>query len=529
MHELCRGYVAVVLMPVFEVLLIGLVILALAALAALSSYGRFARRVTARHSSSLPVEDGATQLDRAVAPLLPAHDGQTGMLLLADNLEAFELRALAARTAGRSLDLQYYYWLEDLTGELLAREVVAAADRGVRVRVLIDDINTRGNDMAYLRLDRHPNIEIRLFNPSRNRSNGLRRGVELAMRVFRTTRRMHNKAWIADGRLAIVGGRNIGDAYFDASHAMNFHDMDLLFVGAALPATERIFDAFWNSAAAIPIGALSRPIARRLRHRRVGPAIKPRPEIADLYRRHLAALDAGGGLPALVERLHWVSEVEVVSDPPEKAMGGGDSRLADTIYRTIATARSELGIVSPYFLPGDRGVAALASVTAAGASVAVLTNSLAATDVVAVHGAYASYRKGLLRKGIALYELRPRALREGASLFGSRGASLHAKAFTVDRRTGFIGSFNFDPRSVSLNTEMGVFFSDPDLVEQVRAVIRGQMSPASAWELDLDGDRIVWIGDAPEHGGSARSEPEAGPGRRIAAALIRILPIESQL
>jgi putative cardiolipin synthase len=195
----------------------------------------------------------------------------------------------------------------------------------------------------------------------------------------------------------------------------------------------------------------------------------------------------------------------------------------------MATARSELGIVSPYFIPGDRGVAALASITAAGARVSVLTNSLAATDVVAVHGAYASYRKGLLRSGIALYELRPKALREGASLFGSRGASLHAKAFTVDRRTGFIGSFNFDPRSVSLNTEMGVFFSDPDLVEQVRAVIRNQMSPASAWEIDLAGDRIVWIGDAEADGGAARSEPEAGAGRRIAAALIRILPIESQL
>ncbi|AMJ61788.1 phospholipase D family protein [Bosea sp. PAMC 26642] len=516
-------------MPVIEILVVGLVVTALAALAAFSSYGRFARRAEARPSHALPVCDDATPLDRAIAPLLHEKDGRSGLLLLAENLQAFEMRVLAARTAGRSLDLQYYYWLEDLTGDLLAREVVAAADRGVRVRLLIDDINTRGNDSAYLRLDSHRNIEVRLFNPSRNRSSGLRRGLELALRAFRTTRRMHNKAWIADGRLAIVGGRNIGDAYFDASHAMNFHDMDLLFVGAALPATQTIFDDFWNSAAAIPINALSRPIARRLRHKPVGPSVPPRPEVADLYRQRLVAMKAPAELAALVGRLDWVSDVEVVSDHPEKAMAiAGASRLATTIYRTIAAARSELSIVSPYFIPGERGVAALRRLTARGAKVQVLTNSLAATDVIAVHGAYASYRKSLLRSGISLFELRPIALREGASLFGSRGASLHAKAFTIDRRTGFIGSFNFDPRSASLNTEMGVFFSDPGLVDQVRAVILRQTAAANAWQLSVADDRIVWSGD-PEASQPNHAEPDASPGRRLAAFAIRLLPIESQL
>ena len=215
-----------------------------------------------------------------------------------------------------------------------------------------------------------------------------------------------------------------------------------------------------------------------------------------------------------------------MSDPPEKALGTGERGwLAETIYRTIATARSELNIVSPYFIPGDRGVKALGALTARGTKVSVLTNSLAATDVVAVHGAYASYRKGLLRRGIALFELRPDIRREGASLFGSKGASLHTKAFTVDRRTGFIGSFNFDPRSASLNTEMGVLFSDRQLVDQVRSVIIEQTAPAYAFELSLKGNRIAWSDGAQER----FSEPAASLSRRLAAGLIRFLPIESQL
>jgi putative cardiolipin synthase len=517
-------------MPLLEILLLCATIVLLASVAAFSSYGRFARRTKGEPSHALPVADDATALDRAIAPLLPDRAGQSGLTLLADNLQAFEMRALTARNAGRSLDLQYYYWLDDLTGELLAKEVVAAADRGVRVRLLIDDINTRGNDSAYLALDNHPNIQVRLFNPSRNRSNGLRRGLELALRAFRATRRMHNKAWIADGRVAIVGGRNIGDAYFDASQAMNFQDMELLFIGHALASVQSIFDDFWNSPTAIPINALSRPIARRLPRQPRRRKSRAARRIAGPYLKRLAEIDRAGASGIVEAPLSWSAEVEVVSDPPEKALGAGERGwLAETIYRTIATARSELNIVSPYFIPGDRGVKALGALTARGTRVSVLTNSLAATDVVAVHGAYASYRKGLLRRGIALFELRPDIRREGASLFGSKGASLHTKAFTVDRETGFIGSFNFDPRSASLNTEMGVLFSDRRLVDQVRSVIIEQTAPAYAFELSLKGNRIAWSDGAKFGDEQKFSEPAASLSRRLAAGLIRFLPIESQL
>lgn len=178
-------------------------------------------------------------------------------MLLSSNLHAFAIRALAARSAGRSLDLQYYYWKDDLTGGLLGKEIIAAAERGVRVRLLLDDINTRGNDSTYLAFDSHPNIEVRLFNPTISRAGALRRGIEMLLHAFSVTRRMHNKAWIADGRMAIVGRRNIGDAYFDASEIANFRDMDLLLLGPVVAQTEAIFDSFWNSAAVIPISSLA--------------------------------------------------------------------------------------------------------------------------------------------------------------------------------------------------------------------------------------------------------------------------------
>jgi len=515
-------------MPLFEILVVCAVAIAIAGLTGLTSYGSFARRAQGEKATALPVTSGDTLLDREVVALLEHRQGETGLLLLSDNLQAFELRVQLARSAERSLDLQYYYWLWDLTGDLLTQEIVAAADRGVRVRLLIDDINTRGNDSRYLALDGHPNIEIRLFNPSRNRANGIRRGLELAFRAFRTTRRMHNKAWIADGRVAIVGGRNIGDAYFDAARATNFHDMDVLFIGERLPDVESIFDDFWNSPVAIPINALSRPVARTLPAPR--PRARRRRPDAEPYLQRLSAIGKAAGIRGAAEPWHWTDEVEVLSDPPEKAWAVGQRGwLVARIYRVIRETRQELKLVSPYFIPGKRGVHALGRLAADGTSVSVLTNSLAATDVVAVHGAYASYRKPLLRQGVELFELRPDITPERPSLFGSTGASLHTKAFTVDGRIGFIGSFNFDPRSASLNTEMGVLFVQPELVARVNAIISEQTVSQHAFRVTLVDGRVAWNGGGEAARIAALAEPSASLWRRLTAAVIGLLPIESQL
>jgi putative cardiolipin synthase len=506
--------------------LIGFVVLAAlagVALAGVSSYGRLARRASGPSAHALPISDDETAIDHVVAPLLRERPGRTGVVLLADNLQAFAVRAASARQAGRSLDLQYYYWLDDLTGGLLLREVIAAADRGVRVRLLIDDISMRGRNRLYRAVETHPAIEVRLFNPSRNRGGGFRRGLELLARFVTATRRMHNKAWIADGRIAIIGGRNIGDAYFDAAADSNFHDMDLALAGEALEPTQRIFDEFWNSAVAIPIGALFRRRLRltldevRERHEKLAVSAKAGPYVARLK-------EVGGEAELLPrESMRWIEDVEVLSDKARKALGGNNGNLlAKRVGELVDSARADLAIISPYFIPGDDGMAALGRLSARGVRISVLTNSLAATDVVAVHGAYAGYRRRLLEQGVALFELRPELTRERGSLFGSKGASLHTKAFTVDCETAFVGSFNFDPRSRSLNTEMGVIVHDRELACEIDRHFREQTGPDFAYAVTLREGRLCW-------GGAGGAEPAASFYRRCAALAIGFLPVESQL
>lgn len=500
---------------------------ALASFLAVYSYGRFAKASRGASSFSLPTAADDTPLDRLVGKLVDHHPGQSGMVLVSGNLDAFAVRALTARKAGRSLDLQYYIWENGLTGWILVQEILNAADRGVRVRLLLDDINARGFDKAYLALDDHPNIVVRLFNPSRNRQGGIRRGIEMVLRAFTITRRMHNKAWIADGRLAIVGGRNIGDAYFGAASTSNFRDLDLLLLGETVRQTETVFDRFWNSSAAIPIMALAK--------RRAGSLGRLRQRIRTLLNderapRYLERIASNGTIAAMLgdeERLHWTSEAKIVSDPPEKAQGAGQENwMKHAIRPMLLSARTDLEIISPYFIPGEAFTRELVDMAQAGVAVAVLTNSLAATDVAAVHGAYSRCRLPLLLGGIRLFELKPYHHRSVIWLFGSSSASLHTKAFTVDQSLGFIGSMNFDPRSLSLNSEMGVVFEHPALVRQIREIFADETSPEKSYRVLADDGRIVW-----QDGGQAtlRAEPQAGLARRLTATVIRFLPVQSQL
>ena len=514
-----------------------LIILASAALfagasfLAVLSYGHFARSARGEPSQALPREPAFTILDKGIGRLVDAAGGKSGLAIVAANLDAFAIRALAARAAGRSLDLMYYYWKDDLTGRLLAHEILKAADRGVRVRLLVDDINARGSDRAYSAIDTHPNIAVRLFNPSRARNRGLRRGLEMLLRLFSVTRRMHNKAWIADGRLAIVGGRNIGDAYFDADESANFRDVDMALMGPAVQQVEAVFDAFWNSEVTMPVRALVRRKGiglEALRHmleattgsERAAPYLRQAMERISL----MVMLD-------LAMPVQWTEDVRIVSDPPEKALNrGADNWIMATLMPVLAAADSSVEITSPYFVPGTAGAAQLAAMVGRGIDVAVLTNSLAATDVAAVHGGYAPYRKPLLAAGVRLYELQPFLQRHQISLFGSRGASLHTKAFTVDDHTGFVGSFNFDPRSVSLNTEMGVLFVEPKLVGTLRGQFEMETGPQMSYRVGLrDDGRLCWTGEDEGRMTVFDREPQTRPARRLVAAAISWLPLESQL
>lgn len=508
-----------------------LVGLFLASYLALLSYDRFIERARGKPSIALPVSDDATPLDKLVAPLMAQREGETGLILLPGNLDAFAVRALAARQAGRSLDLQYYLWQGDLTGRLLAAEIIAAADRGVRVRLLLDDINTHRYDRSYLALNAHPNILVRLFNPSLARGGLLRRGLEMMLRFVQITRRMHNKAWITDGRIAVIGGRNIGDAYFDAGQDANFRDLDLLALGAVVRQAESAFDKYWNSRAVIPIGALGRQRKRGLRKLRRRLAALTADEASRPYLKRVEEQATVHGLLSGKGEIHWTAAARIVADPPGKVKGTGQKDwLMPAIRPLFLSATANLEIISPYFIPGNAGAAQLIDLTKKGVKVSVLTNSLAATDVTAVHGAYARCRRPLLEGGVRLFELKPYDEHHRHSLFGSRNARLHTKAFTVDDRLGFVGSMNFDPRSVSLNTEMGVIFEHEGLVREIRKIFASETSLRKSYRIGLERGRIVWQ-DGEEAGVAKilRDEPEAAPGRKLLARLIAILPIESQL
>ncbi|GEO87482.1 MULTISPECIES: phospholipase D-like domain-containing protein [Alphaproteobacteria] len=338
---------------------IALASLAFASFLAVYTYGVLPP-VHAVQSRAFALPKAQTALDREAAKLVESAGGRNGLILLSNNLDAFVARALTAQAASRSLDLIYYIWKADLTGSLMLHEVIEAADRGARVRLLLDDINAHGNDDIWLALGSHRNIEVRLFNPGRARQGTFRRGIEVLLRHFSLTRRMHNKAWIADGRLAIIGGRNIGDGYFDAAETSNFYDLDLMMLGPAVQGTEEIFDAFWNSGSALPIRALAGEPRRRLKKLRSRLSAMAKGEEASPFLANLRRNVSVSAMLADPGEIHWTADAEVISDPPEKAMGRkGDHWLMGCLGPVIASARHSLEITSPYFVPAESGTESL--------------------------------------------------------------------------------------------------------------------------------------------------------------------------
>ncbi|WP_373413966.1 phospholipase D family protein [Ensifer aridi] len=509
------------------------ILFALFLVAVLYVYGWFGRRPKTDPSFARPVGEERTGIDEDLGPFFPARSEESAVALISDNIEAFVARAHSARRAGRSLDLQYYYWKDDLTGFLLTREVLRAADRGVRVRLLLDDINAGIHDRLCISLDAHPNVNVRLFNPSRARTDRFRRGFEMAIRAFSATRRMHNKLWLADSRLAIAGGRNISDAYFDAAEQSNFRDLDVWMAGPVVDQATAMFDLYWNSASVLPIAALRTPRKHYLPALREALDGVARTAAGRFYLERVDEVAAQKGPYWGSRPLHRSAELRVAFDPPEKAlMQKRQNWLLRELFPLINAARHDLRIISPYFIPGAEGTRELALLGNKGAKVAVLTNSLAATDVAAVHGGYMKYRKGLLRAGVELYELKERGdfiERHRISLFGARSASLHTKAFVVDGLTGYVGSMNFDPRSASLNTEMGIIFSDQALAAELQSIFHDETLPERSYRLVLEGGKPVWRDRTNGTTRVLRREPDAGILRRLIAGAIRFLPLESQL
>ena len=488
-----------------------------------------------RKPSSVLTDTGNTPLARSLAPRVAANPGKTAVYTLPSGREAFAARMALASVAERGIDAQYYIWHDDVTGALLMRALLAAADRGVRVRMLIDDNNTKGLDPAIAMLDAHPNIEVRLFNPFANRSTRL---ADYATDFSRLNRRMHNKSFTVDNQVTIVGGRNIGDEYFGAADEMEFADLDVMAAGAVVRDVSAQFDAYWNSAPAYPATSIVGPStpdaqarvlarwAQLLEEPRAGKylgAVRETPMVQQLLTRTLP--------------LQWVP-AHLVYDDPAKVLNPPDRtelHMGPRLEAAMGKPMTELDLVSPYFVPTDDGTSALRALADRGVQVRVLTNSLSATDVGPVYAGYSKYREALLTGGnLRLFELKRTAPddseaadRKRRGIGSSADAGLHAKTFAADRQRIFIGSFNLDPRSARLNTEMGVVLDSPPLASRLSDLFANEI-PRTQYEVRLapDGQGVEWVEQTAAGPVIYGSSPETGVMRRAWIRFLSVMPIE---
>ena len=476
-----------------------------------------------------------TTLGRNFAARLTDSPGRSGFRMLVSGEEAFIVRAATAETAQRTLDLQYFIVANDATATLLLYRALRAAERGVRVRILVDDVGTRDNDALLATLAAHPNIEVRAYNPFSGRHLwGLSRIPEYLGDSARLNRRMHNKLWIVDNAVAVMGGRNLGDAYFAVNRSSNFADLDIFVAGLLVKEISRSFDAFWNSSNAIPIKTFSAVPSGPEQLAAIQLQLKARAEkFHDTdYAKALRATDFGrllrGGQLALV-----TAPAAILHDLPEKSLPQGTEQpIVSALRSTILAARHEALLISPYFIPSERGVAGLCSLAEKGVRVRILTNSLASTDVPVVHAGYARYRPRLLACGVELHELRPGAKSARKGL--SSGASLHAKAVIVDRSALLIGSMNLDPRSRLLNTEVAVRIESPVLGEQLGVLFDEAVSPDQSYRVELAdsgnaSSALVWVGEENNKPVRFDREPMAGWWRHFVSGLFGSLAPEELL
>lgn len=484
-------------------------------------------------------DTSTTRLGRAIGPMAAAHPGMSGVYPLLDAHDAFAARVLLARAADRSLDIQYYIWNADLTGNLMFEAIRAAADRGVRVRLLLDDNNTWGLDPILAALDSHPNIEVRLFNPVLQRRHRL---LGYLSDPRRLNRRMHNKSFTADNQATIIGGRNIGDEYFGAHDGSLFADLDVLAVGPVVSEVSDDFDRYWASASAYPVDRILDPVSptglEGIAGRASVIASDPRARV------YVDAVQQSDFVTRLLDNdlgLSW-APVRMVSDDPAKALGRASRRslLAAKLEQILEQPRRELSLISGYFVPTGTGVRLFSDMARRGVKITILTNALEATDVGIAHAGYVRRRKALLRAGITLYEIkrqargpvsdkRAAAHRGSKTMLRKSASTLHAKTFSIDRERVFIGSFNFDPRSVNINTEIGFVINDPELADRIQRAFEDAV-PHSAYQVCLSPrGRLYWLEREGNQIIRHDSEPRTSLLRRSLVRFASWLPIEGLL
>ena len=479
-----------------------------------------------------PASTVDTHFGKQLVGLAEEHPDQAGFFPISDGIDALSIRLLMAERAERTIDAQYYLIKSDKVGKAFFYALLRAADRGVRVRLLIDDIFTKGYDASMAGLVSHPNFEMRIFNPFARRSARFMDGITSFSRI---NRRMHNKSFTVDNQVTLIGGRNIADEYFGAREDAKFGDLDVLAIGPIVQDVSAMFDEYWNHERAAPIAAFAKmpdDPAAELERVRVG-LEQSRQEIMDS--KYAAAVR-----DQVLEYIEtddkpfvWAPYTLAVDSPDKsfKSKAAEAASITTPLLESLLSAEKEMIVVSPYFVPRKTGIEAFTELQNRGIQVTIITNSLAANNQSSVHGGYAPSRKPLLKAGVKIYEVRADADVSGSELTAASGAkaTLHTKAFVVDQRELFIGSFNFDPRSANINTELGVIIRSPELAERFSTNVAAAL-PKQTFEVFLnekgklrwraieDGEEVIY-----------KKEPQTSWWQRFKAGFMRILPIRGQL
>ncbi len=492
--------------------------------------------ISARKQSYV-INDGIeSTVGSKFAPELAARPGKSGVFLLPHGRDAFAARALLARMSEKSLDIQYYMYHQDMVGNLLTYEVLRAADRGVRVRMLIDDIYGNHGEDTWVALDAHPNIEVRLWNPWKR---GRNRMIQSIFRALDINYRMHSKSFTADNQATILGGRNIGNEYFDADTDVAFSDVDVLSIGPPVAEVSSQFDSYWNSELAYPVNIL----IRQGNEQELGALRDAR---TDFYKEqststYVQALTDSGlahGLKDGSLGFSW-AQARVIHDSPLKKNAGEvdkEESLISQLAPYLTGSKKSVDIVSPYFVPGDQAADAMCKLAQEGVQVRVLTNSLASNDVSAVHAGYAKYRRKLLRCGVQLFELDESLKNQKGKTFtwlpGLKKSSLHAKTMAFDGEYLFVGSFNFDQRSLHINNEIGLIFRDPELAGSTSRNFEEHVNDVAfkvGFSREGGRENMHWTGGQGGPDVDLEEEPYATTFQKLTVGILKWLPIDSQL
>ena len=473
-----------------------------------------------------------TYLGKRLAGLAEQHPGEAGFYPMADGIDALASRLLLAARAERTIDAQYYLIKNDIVSYAFINSLLDAADRGVRVRLLVDDFLLGGFDTGMAALDSHPNFELRIFNPFANRSMRFMDGVTSFSRI---NRRMHNKSFTVDNQVTIIGGRNIADEYFGAREDAKFGDLDVMGIGPIVDDISNMFDSYWNHERASPIAAFAKmpddPAAELVRFRT---------RLEEARQQVTTTKYAAAVKDKVLEYIEsdnsvfiWATYTLAVDSPDKifKSKAESVASIKTPLRESLLSARSEVIIISAYFVPRKAGVEALAKLQQSGVNVTIITNSLASNNQPTVHGGYAPSRKPLLKAGVKIYEVRADAHVLGSEIVSAENskATLHTKAFIVDRREIFIGSFNFDPRSANINTELGVIIQSPELAALAADALLAALDEKTFEVFLNEKGKLRWRGHENGEEVILKKEPQTTWSQRFAAGFFRMIPMRAHL